>query len=490
MATIQSNKSSLIGDTFKLSISKLITTLLTLVIAMLLSRYLTKTEYGTYSSALLVINLIIPIFSLGLPSSISFFLARANSETEKQNFVSVYYTLSTILSFVAGLSLVLALSAIESYFHNPLIRSIWFFLAFFPWSKLLLSSLENVLVVYQRTKLLLFFRLTNSSSTVTIIVISQLLSIKFAAFMAIYVLSQMFFTLLSYIIVRNTSKKLSFKVDKELIIKIFKFSLPIGMAAIIGMLNRQFDKLFIGGVLDVENLAIYTNAAKELPITFVGASFTAILLPKLTKLLKQNKTHEAISLWNNCTTISYYIMSYMVFAIFAFAPDVVTFLYSDKYIDGVGIFRIYILILLLRCTYFAIILNSTGKTRLILYYSIGTIVFNILLNFILYYSIGFYGPALASLITMLISALGFLIITSVIIKEPFKNIFPWRSAFFATIVNCFFCALFMYLKSLVHFEMVVGELMESIVLSILWGLIVLVIYRRNLYDKWLILKQY
>jgi len=70
-----------------------------MITAMLLSRFRTLEEYGTYSQLLMVINIATTFFMLGLPNSINFFLARAENNNERQKFLSVYYTLSTVLSF-------------------------------------------------------------------------------------------------------------------------------------------------------------------------------------------------------------------------------------------------------------------------------------------------------------------------------------------------------------------------------------------------------
>ena len=81
-----SKKPSLGGDAVRLTLSKVISLCITMVCTMLLSRFRTVEEYGTYSQLLLVINLFSSLFMLGLPSSINYFLARAETEQEKQKF--------------------------------------------------------------------------------------------------------------------------------------------------------------------------------------------------------------------------------------------------------------------------------------------------------------------------------------------------------------------------------------------------------------------
>ena len=144
-------KTSLGGDALRLTLSKVITLCISMACTMLLSRFRTTEEYGTYSQLLLVVNLFTSLFMLGLPNSINYFLSRAENEQERQKFLSVYYTLSTLLSVVMGIVLVLAIPLIEAYFKNPALRGFLYFLAIYPWANVVSSSIENILIVYQKT---------------------------------------------------------------------------------------------------------------------------------------------------------------------------------------------------------------------------------------------------------------------------------------------------------------------------------------------------
>ena len=97
-----SSSSSLGAGAVQLTLSKVISLAVSMLTTALLSYFRTYTEYGTYSQLLLVVNLFSSLFMLGLPSSINYFLARAETQAERQRFLSVYYTLSTLLSLVMG----------------------------------------------------------------------------------------------------------------------------------------------------------------------------------------------------------------------------------------------------------------------------------------------------------------------------------------------------------------------------------------------------
>lgn len=471
-------------DILTLSFSKMIVVLISMIIAMLLSRFLTLNEYGTYSQLIIIVNLSITIFTLGLPNSINFFLAKTDNAQEQRQFLSIYYTLSTVLSILTGLILVLTAPIMIRYFDNPLLSSFIYILAILPWTKLILTSIENVLIVYNKTDVLIYFRIINSIFLIFAVILVKLIGLDFSTYMMIYIIIEIIFTLIAYLIVNNIAYHLKVSIDKASVKTILKFSFPIGLASIVGILTKEFDKLMIGGFYDTEKLAIYTNAARELPVTVISASITAILMPQLVRLLSKKENVKAIELWGTATSLSYLFICYFAIGIFVFAPDVMTLLYSSKYQTGVSIFRIYSLVLLFRCTYFGMILNSVGKNKFILYSSVITFISNVILNFIFYYLFGFSGPAIATLIATFISAGGQLLWTSRILSIPFKQILPWKDILNITLQNIILGIIFAFIKNAIQLDSHIGQIPESIVLGLIWGVIYIAINYKCIIKKY------
>ncbi|MGN0818809.1 MAG: oligosaccharide flippase family protein [Christensenellaceae bacterium] len=475
-------KSRIGSDAIKLTGSKVVTMLIAMISSMLLARFRTLTEYGTYSQLLMAINLVCSIIMLGLPNSINYFLAKAETENERDRFLSVYYTLNTILSFTVGLVLVLAIPLLEIVFKNNLIRSFWYFLAFFPWTKIIMSSVEHLLIVYHKTNTLIIYRIANSVVLLGIILIVQVCGGTFTAYMMLYVAAEAVFTLWTYWQVKRNASCFKPSLDKTLIKTIFAFSIPIGLASIIGTLNIELDKLVITTFFTTEDLAVYTNASKELPVTVISTSLTAVLLPQIVRLLRAGQKKEAVEIWKSATTISFAIICFFAVACFVFAPEVITVLYSEKYLPGVSVFRVYCLVLLLRCTYFGMMLNANGKTKFVLYSSIGSLLLNIVLNYLLYYFFGFIGPALATLISTLIMAIIQLIYSSKVCDIRFSNIFPWKNTFLLLVLNAIIGAIILLLHKFT--SGFINPVVSAIILGVVWLLILVIILYKPLLKKW------
>ncbi len=477
-------KPSLAADAVKLTTSKIITMAISMISTMLLSRFRTLEEYGTYSQILLIINLVSTVFIMGLPSSINYFLAQTNDVKERKRFLSAYYSLSTTLGFLTGLALILSTPLIVKYFDNPLIKGFIYVLAIFPWAEITLSSIDNILIVYRKTSYLMTFRILNSLFLLLIILMTRLFKWNFETYMALFVGVEAFFALSVYLLVRKIAGNIELSLNINLIKRIMRFSIPIGLATVAGTLKKELDKLVIAGFYDTESLAIYTNAAREMPVVVIVSSVTAVLLPQMVKMLKRDKKNEAVSLWGDATLFSYIIISFLATGFFVYAPDVMSLLYSEKYISGSSVFRVYAVVLLFRSTYFGMVLNSIGKTKIIFYSAVLSLISNLILNFLFYYIWGFVGPAIATLVATSVSAVYQLMATSKEMEISFSHIFPWKEIGYITIVNVCLGGLFALVKYFLPWERPLGEVVESIFLGVIWGIIYFLINYRLLKTKW------
>lgn len=479
------NRNNSLGlDALKLTGSKAVVLVITMISGMLLSRFRSLTEYGTYSQLIMVITLATTIITMGLPNSLNFFLARAETENERTRFLSVYYSLNTILSIIVGIVLVIITPALVAVFENPLITGFIYFLALFPWTRVISSSIENVLIVYKKSNGIIAFRLLNSLLLLGIIILVQVAGWSFNIYMLLYLLVESVFSIAVYLIVKKLAPKLCFCLNRGLIKKIFTFSVPLGLASMVGTLDVELDKFVIGALMSTEEMAIYTNASKEMPVTIIATSITAVLMPQMARLLKNKKNQQAIDLWGSATIISFAVISFFSLALIVFAPEVMAFLYSEKYLAGVPVFRIYSLGLMLRCTYYGMILNSSGRTKFILYSSIASLILNVILNFSLVYTLGVIGPAIATLISSLVVLIAQLLATSKITQISFQRIFPWKQLFKVLLINISIATAFVIVKRILPLDQVIGSIGEAIVLGIIWCVVALGALRGTVIKNW------
>ena len=117
-------------------------------------------------------------------------------------------------------------------------------------------------------------------------------------------------------------------------------------------------------------------------------------------------------------------------------------------------------------------------------------IINLFFNIVLYYTIGFIGPALATIIASLWSAGYQLASTSKALKQPMRNIFPWKELGFITLANVILGAVFFLIKIFMPLEVYFGNIGEAFALAFIWAIIYLIIFLNKIKQKVMVLKSY
>ncbi len=439
---ISNDKNKISHGALILTVTNLIISLLGLASSMLLSRYRTLDEYGTYSQVIMVTELVSTVLLMGLPQTVSYFMSRAENDGERRRFFTLYSILSTAITAIIGVCLYFSTPLIVGYFDNPYITVFSYVFLLYPWSSIMINTLGSVLVVYGRTGRLALYTLIHSLVALATVGATVLLSVDFERYVLIYIITTAVFAVIAYVwcTVRVGGFSLSGGCGR-LLREILLFALPMGLASGVGSINIQLDKLFIGTLFSTEEYALYTNASRALPLTALATALTTILMPKLVVLLKSQRNDEAIGLWGNTVRISYIVMCALVAGLIVFAPDAMSLLYSEKYVtqESVAVFRIYTLTMLFKVTYFGIILNSRARTDLILACALLSLAANCVGNLVFYHLLGFIGPAVSTLLVTVIMNTAQLIVTSKITDIPFKRVFPYKALFEYTIKTVLVC---------------------------------------------------
>lgn len=468
-----------------LTVSKMVNLVITMATAMLLSRFRTLEEYGTYSQLGLVINLITTLFLLGIPNAINFFYPRADTDSERQKFIQIFFSVNTVLSIVAGIAMVVCLPLLVWYFDNTGLYQFTYFAALMPWAKITIQERSNLFVATHKTRTLIRHTIINSIALLSIIILTKLCNQTFRFYMILYVLAELIFGLMVYAEAKKLAGSLTFNIDKVLLKRILVYSIPIGVSDMVSTISREVDKLMIGGFLDTESLAIYTNSAREIALTVISTSFIAVLMPKLSRLIKENRKEEAVTIWKSTTSFTYIFMCFGVSALVIFAPQVISILYSVKYLPGTGVFRIYSLILLWRTAYFGTMLSLHGQTKKILYASVASMLINVVLNYVLYMIIGFSGPAWSTFISISMVNLLQLKLSSNILKMKISHIFPWRELLKISLINIVLGGLVYVVVRLFNIGTDGKSCIASIGIGIIWMAVYFgIIMRKEIIKRW------
>jgi len=302
--------------------------------------------------------------------------------------------------------------------------------------------------------------------------------------MVIYISIEVAFGLSVYIWIKQITKITPFGFDKATVKSILKFAVPMALASLISSINTEADKIIVGGFVDTDTLAIYTNSAKELPVFIFSTSISSVVMPFVVKKVANKDFINAVKLWRKSMILSYYLICFSVVVLFVFAPQVISILYSEKYLPGVNVFRIYSCVLLFRITYYGMILNALGKTKMILKASIVTMLSNLILDLILYKVMGLLGPAFATLISVGVMNLYQLHLTKNITGVTFSDIYPIKDMLRITTINICFGGIFYIIQQLLFRFTSANELVLAVFLGMVWLLVYGITIRKKLLSIW------
>ena len=439
------------GDALLLTAVKLMTMLLSLVTTRLLSQYLTTYDYGTYSQVLLISSTIASITILGMMDGMNFFFCSEKDTERREAYVATIYLMQLALGVIMGAAVMLLTKPICAYMDNPELKKLMLFAAILPTLQNLIYISQVLLISVGKAKVLALRNLVISVLKLAAIIIVVHFVKDIALILIVSVLLDAFQLLIFYFILRKNGCLIRFtKAELRLILPILRYCVPMAVFVMLNTLNRDCDKYVIAAFTDTETLAVYTNASKALPIDIVMSSFITILLPVITRGISEKRNSETIEVYRLFLEISYISTAVLGGCILVSAPEFVSLLYSDKYLGGLSVFCIYILIDMVKFMSITLLLTAAGKTRILMFISLGAILSNIGLNILFYKLMGLIGPATATLAVTFAAGLLILYFSAKELDGHIRELFDLRFLikFFAVLTAAVF--LFGYIRILLE----------------------------------------
>ena len=436
------------GDALLLTAVKLMTMLLTLATTRLLSQYLTTYDYGTYSQVLLIASTIASITILGMMDGMNFFFCSEKDTERREAYVATIYLMQLALGVIMGAAVMLPICA---YMDNPELKKLMLFASILPTLQNLIYISQVHLISVGKAKVLALRNLVISVLKLAAIIIVVHFVKDIALILIVSVLLDAFQLLIFYFILRKNGCLIRFtKAELRLILPILRYCVPMAVFVMLNTLNRDCDKYVIAAFTDTETLAVYTNASKALPIDIVMSSFITILLPVITRGISEKRNSETIEVYRLFLEISYISTAVLGGCILVSAPEFVSLLYSDKYLGGLSVFCIYILIDMVKFMSITLLLTAAGKTRILMFISLGAILSNIGLNILFFKLIGLIGPATATLAVTFAAGLLILYFSAKELDGRIRELFDLRFLikFFAVLTAAVF--LFGYIRILLE----------------------------------------
>ncbi len=401
------------------------TQLTALITGIILARFLSKEAFGTYRQVQLVFQIISPIFMVALPDSLLYFLPNLDKRGKKK-FISQTILLLAGLGMLMSVLIAASASWVSAMFSNPPIQQLILIYSPFPFIVFTGMFIKGYLVVEEKVRLLTIITFSSALALLTGIVVNASIHSSLEVIILTNMSITALFTAFTLIYTLQTIG-IKFSIDKESIKKQLVYAIPLGLTAVVGLVAWQTDRLLVSLFFNPTLYAIYLVGAVEIPfLTRITASISGILIPEMSSLYAKKEYTKIVDIWKSSARKTSLIMFPAFVYFMIFASNLIVLLYTDKYVDSVLYFRIYLLLLPIRIVTYGLIFQAIGKTKFNLYGSLLFWVLNLVISATLIKPFGLAGPAIGTVIATVAFATYYMVNLKWVLKESILNLMPWK----------------------------------------------------------------
>ena len=184
--------------------------------------------------------------------------------------------------------------------------------------------------------------------------------------------------------------------------------MPIYFNNLFSAIHRRFTLLLVGLLLSTLSVA-YFDVGNKIPIAIRKAfnSFVLVYFPSLSKLFSKGDNEDAVSLINKSLASLSFILSFCVLVAFLFRTEIITLLFSDKYLDSSMVFSV--LMFNLSLSVIATVLGysnlSAGYPKVPMKVNFFVGILSLLGSFLLIPEFGFIGAAYSLIVMNIVAQL-------------------------------------------------------------------------------------
>lgn len=398
-----------------LAASQMITVICGFAINIFLSRYLGLDLYGQYSLIIIGIMAIgLQIIATGFPETMSKFISEEKEEAI--NLTSQFLTFQIIESIIITI-IFLAVSPLLSFIFDDI-------------DVMYLVLLASFLIIGQGLVsffVLLYNGLRKFVSQAIIVSLYAILKLGFVIIGAYFwsvpgaILGFIISTLLiAFIFVLISRKylgtKLRFTISKKIITYVLQITLFYLGIALITSLDLIFIKFILSESGD-DVVGIYNAGATISRLSyFLIMSFSGVMFPTISNLITNENHEQAKKEIGSMIKISSIFLIPFVFSISSASDKIISILYKPEFSESAVISRYLVFgySILGFFVIFSNLINAIGDVKISIFISLGIIVVDIILLYIMITYIGLIGATIATIIT---SFIGLIIMIIFVIKK-------------------------------------------------------------------------
>jgi O-antigen/teichoic acid export membrane protein len=410
-----------------LASSQALTTLVKLISFAVLARVLCKEDYATYRQTILAFTFATPFLVMGLDCALVYFLP-----TEKQRPRGVLVENVVLLTF-GGLLFALLLVGggakwLAWQFGNPALQKT--LLIFAPCAILMLpaASYGGCLLARGRAEMVAVFNVLSRLVILLAVVVPVLLWPSPEVAVTGMVAANALVAAVALALMFRVCADGDWRPTLGGMRKQLGYSIPLGMASLSGIVNRNLDKVLVSVFCLPATFAVYVNGAMEIPLVgIITGSVTYVLLVDYTTLYAEGRTAEIVALIHRAMVKCALILIPAMFFLLCTAPELMRVLYGAAYTGSAAPFRVYLLVLPARTLMFGAVFMATGNSRHVMIPSILTVIANAVLSCFAIQLFGAIGAAMASVCVVYLIEVPYMTWVLIrVLKSSLRDTFPYQ----------------------------------------------------------------
>lgn len=389
--------SSLLGGMAVITLGQVAGQVLSLLAGMLMARFLSKQELGTYRQLLLIFGYGSPIALLGIPSSVYYLINRRGAENRNRQVWQIL-SLLAVSGALLSICLVLFRTGISEFFGNSSLAAPLAVFSLYTWAEVVGACIYPLLASSGRVTGAALY--TAGAGLISIVVALTAVLTKGNVQLMVLVLGttsslRLTLGLVSLVKVYGSPVFSSFVKETR---NNLEYSLPLAGSDLVSAYSFDVDRVVVARSYSPEVFASYVIGAAEFPLVpMIFGSIKAVTTGEYATHLANGDRESACELWSRVIKLSALLYIPVFVGLLAFGRGVIMLLYGSAYMSSLPFFLIYQALTPLRVLSPTPLLIAGGKSNLLLWGSIGFGVVNGLCNFLF---VPFLGPAGAAAITV------------------------------------------------------------------------------------------
>ncbi len=405
---------------------KVISGLASIAGGIVLARWLTVEDYGTYSQLVLIASTLVFFSNLALPRSLYFFIPRARLAGEKKHVAVQVVAAAVISSLFFALLLLPSAPFLADVMQNPAIRVSIIFVAVYLFFLSVSDLFEPFMVSVDHASIVARVEAVCGVGLFLAVVVPLTLGMDYRYILLCFsaVLCGKIAVMLCHL-VRLDGDDFRAPLFGGIADKI-QYAAPLALGAMIGTLGRRIDQFIISSMYLPADYAIYARGAFELPlVAMIPMTISSLMLPGFAKDFADNRLERVAWQFADKARKVALIFFPLTVLMLILSEAFIVLMFSDKYLGSVPVFRIYLLILPFRITIHGVIFRAAGKTSLFIAGDLLYLFANISISLILINLIGINGAAWGTVIAVAIFIFYFSWHNCKILNISLYQLFPW-----------------------------------------------------------------